>query len=105
MTPNQEMWARARNRLASAAASMGYPEEFGDLLAGELGSPKAIGRMTSWLYYEKPKTMELIVDEMLAISAEIEAWRKKAEGREAQAAYSYWLNSETRRRNMESNRE
>ena len=49
--------------------------------------------------------MELIVDEMLAIREEIEAWRKKAESREAQAAYSYWLNSEARRRNMESNRE
>ena len=40
--------------------------------------------------------LELIVDEMLAIRAEIEAWRKKAEGREAQAAYSRWLNSEVR---------
>ena len=80
-------------------------EIHGDLLAGELGSPKAIERMTSWLYCEKPKTMELIVDEMLAICAEIETWRKKAEGREAQAAYSRWLNSETRRRSIESTRD
>ena len=98
-------WSMARNGLAAAVSSLGYPEEFGDLLAGELGSPKAIERMTSWLYCEKPKTMELIVDEMLAICAEIETWRKKAEGREAQAAYSRWLNSETRRRNIESTRE
>ena len=101
MTPNQKMWALSRNDLARAVSSLGYPEEFGDLLARELGSPKAIERMTAWLYHEKPKTMELIVDEMLAIRAEIEEWRKKAEGREAQAAYSYWLNSEERRRNME----
>lgn len=32
----------------------------------------------------------------------IEAWREKAKGREAQAAYSFWLNSETRRKNIES---
>ena len=101
MTPNQREWSMARKELAAAVASLGYPEEFGNLLAKELGSPKAIGRMTSWLYYDKPRTMELIVDEMLAIRAEIEEWRKKAEGREAQAAYSYWLNSETRRRNTE----
>ena len=105
MTLNQREWSMVRNELALAVASLGYPEEFGNLLAKELGSPRAIERMTSWLYYEKPKDMELIVDEMLAIREEIEAWRKKAEGREAQAAYSWWLNSETRRRNMESNRE
>ena len=98
---DQNPWVLARNELAAAVASLGYPEEFGNLLAKELGSPGAIERMTSWLYHEKPKDMEMIVDEMLAIREEIEAWRKKAEGREAQAAYSYWLNSETRRRNID----
>ena len=97
MTPNQREWSMARGGLAAAVAFLGYPEEFADLLARELGSPKAIERMTSWLYHEKPKSMELIVDEMLAIQDEIEVWRKKAEGREAQAGYSRWLNSETRR--------
>ena len=101
MTLNQREWSMARDGLAAAVAFLGYPEEFADLLARELGGPKAIERMTSWLYHEKPKSMELIADEMLAIRAEIEAWRKKAEGREAQAAYSYWLNSETRRLNEE----
>ena len=101
MTSNQRIWAQARDRLAAAVSSLGYPGEFADLLARELGSPKAIERMTAWIGYEKPKSMELIVDEMLAIRTEIETWRKKAEGREAQAAYSYWLNSETRQLNEE----
>ena len=100
MTSNQRIWARARDGLAAAVSSLGYPEEFADLLARELGRPKAIDRMAAWISYEKPGNIELIVDEMLAIRAEIEEWRKKAEGREAQAAYSYWLNSETRYRNM-----
>lgn len=100
MTSNQRIWARARDGLAAAVSSLGYPEEFADLLARELGSPKAIDRMVAWISYEKPGNIELIVDEMLAIRAEIEEWRKKAEGREAQAAYSYWLSSETRYRNM-----
>ena len=101
MTTNQEMWARARNRLASAAASLGYPEEFADLLARQLGSPKAIERMASYLFQARPHSVEMIVDEMLAIREEIDTWREKKEAREAQAGYSAWLNSETRLQNEE----
>ena len=42
MTPNQEKWAKARDRLAGAVASLGYPEELAGLLAGQLKSPGAI---------------------------------------------------------------
>jgi hypothetical protein len=38
----------------------------------------------------------MIVDEMLAICADIDAWREKKKSLEAQAGYSAWLNSETR---------
>ena len=41
------------------------------------------------------------MDEMLAICAEIEAWREKKESQEAQAGYNAWLRSEARRRNAE----
>ena len=101
MTPNQEIWARARDRLASAVSSRGYPEEFAGLLAGQLGSPKAIDRLTSYLFHARPDSLEMIVDEMLAIREEIDAWRDKKEAREAQAGCSAWLNSETRRQNEE----
>ena len=101
MTPNQRTWAQARDRLAAAVSSLGYPEEFAGLLAGQLGSPKAIDRMTAYLYRARPRSIELIVDEMLAIRAEIDAWREKKEGLEAQAGYSRWLNSETRLQNEE----
>ncbi len=96
MPQNQWIWARAKDRLATAVASLGYPEEFAGLLAGQLKSPKAIDRMTAYLYRAKPASVEMIVDEMLAISAEIDAWRKKKESLEARAGYSSWLNSETR---------
>ena len=68
-------------------------------VAGQLKSPKAIDRMTAYLYQARPGSIETIVDEMLAITSEIEAWRKKKESLEAQAGYSAWLNSETRRNN------
>ena len=97
MTPNQRIWAQSRN-LAAAVAELGYPEEFADLLAKQLRSPKAIDRMAAYLDHAHPATMELIVDEMLAICAEIDAWREKKESQEAQAGYTSWLNSEERGR-------
>ena len=95
------MWAQARDRLAGTITSLGFPEEFADLLAKQLGSPKAIDRMTDWLYHVRPRSVEMVVDEMLAICSDIEAWKKKKESQEAQWGYTRWLNSETRWKNEE----
>ena len=96
MTPNQRIWTISRNQLAKAVSSLGYPEEFADLLARQLGSPRGIDRLTSYLYQARPGTVEIIVDEMLAIRSDIDAWREKKESQEAQAGYNSWLNSEAR---------
>ncbi|MBR6029631.1 MAG: hypothetical protein IKP40_11165 [Clostridia bacterium] len=101
MSANRSIWAEARNRLASAVVSLGYPGELADLLARQIGSPRAMDRMTSYLYTVRPATMEMIADEMLAICAETETWRHKKEGQNAQAGYNAWLNSETRWRNLD----
>ena len=101
MTPTQMAWAQARNRLAAALLALGYPEKLADLLARQLNSPRAMERMTGYLYHARPKSMEMIVDEMLAICADAEAWREKKESQEAQAGYSAWLNSEIRWKNLE----
>lgn len=105
MTPNRKMWALSRNDLARTVAALGYPEEFADLLAKQLGSPKAIDRLASYIRQAHPDSMEMIIDEMLAIRAEIDAWRKKKENREAQEGYSRWLNSAARMENMEDREE
>ena len=96
MTENQRRWALARDELADAVVYLGYPEELADLLAKQLGSPKAIDRMTDWLYHVRPHSVEMVVDEMLAICSDIEAWKKKKESQEAQWGYSRWLNSDER---------
>ena len=101
MTQNQQIWSLARNRLAAAVASLGYPDEFAGLLAGQLKSPKAIDRMTSYLVHAKPASVEMIVDEMLAICADVDAWREKKESLEARAGYSAWLNSGARMESKE----
>ncbi len=85
------IWEQARNSLVSMIVQLGFPEELGDLIARQLGSPKAIDRMTAYLEYERPSDERMIVDEMLAISAEIEAWWDKKESRESNAAYNELL--------------
>lgn len=47
--------------------------------------------MTAYLYNEKPKKAEVVVDEMLAIRSEIDAWRERKASREANAAYNALL--------------
>ena len=91
MTPNQQMWSRARDRLAAAVSELGCPKELADLLAGQLGSPKAIDRMTAYVRQAKPRSVEMMIDEMLAIRDEADAWREKKQAQEAQAGYNAWL--------------
>ena len=66
-------------------------QEFGEVMARQLGSPKAIDRMTSYVYQAKPRTEEMLVDEMLAICEEINTWRKKKASQEAQEKYNAYL--------------
>ena len=75
MLSNQRLWTRTRDELVQAVESLGFPAKLGEAIARHLGSPKAMERMISYLYYVKPKSEELIVDEMLAIRSEIDAWR------------------------------
>ena len=101
MTPNQRLWALSRDHLAAAVAALGYPAELADVLAKQLKSPRAIDRMTSYIRQAHPRTLEMIMDETLAICAEIDAWRERKEARDAQAGYNVWLNSDTRWENEE----
>ena len=101
MTQAQRIWVHAKDRLVSATVSLGHPRELAELLAKQLGSPQAMDRMTSYLNQVRPRSAEMVVDEMLAICAEIDAWREKKESQEAQAYYAAWLNSEERWRNAE----
>ena len=88
MTANQAEWARARDDLVNAITSLGYPAEFGNEIAKNLGSPKAMHRMTVYLREVQPDTPELIADEMIGILEEIEAWRQKKEAEEANVKYN-----------------
>ena len=88
MTPNQILWSHSRDNLVRAVTALGFSAELAGLLARELGSPKAIDRMTGYVLQAHPRTEEMLVDEMLAIRSEIDAWRERKEAMEAQASYS-----------------
>ena len=70
---------------------LGFPAELGEAIAKHLGSPKSMERMISYLDYVKPRSAELIVDEMLAIRSEIDAWKDKKASEEANARYNEML--------------
>ena len=88
MTDNHREWGRTKDQLVSAIKQLGFPEELGEQIANQLGSPKAMNRMMSYLYNVKPRNAELVVDEMLAICSEIDAWRDKKASEEANARYN-----------------
>lgn len=88
MTDYHREWAEARDSLRKAVTTLGYPSDLADLLSRELGSPRGIDRLTSYIYHAKPGSLATLVDEMLAIKGQIETWREKKESEEAQAAYN-----------------
>jgi len=92
MTANQLLWTRTKNELVKSVEQLGFPAELGEAIARHLGSPKAMSRMISYLDYVKPGNEELIVDEMLAIRSEVDAWKEKKASEEANARYNEILN-------------
>ena len=102
MTPNQQIWAQARDRLVAAVTALGFSAELAELMARQLKSPGAIDRMTSYVRLARPRTEEMLVDEMLSICAEIETWRERKESREAQAGINRWLNCRKRKPDEEA---
>jgi len=84
-------WTDARDELVQVLENLGFPKEIGNSIAKELGSPKAIRRMTAYLRQVRPRSMELIADEMIAICSEIAVWRDKKESLKANSAYNEML--------------
>ena len=70
---------------------LGFRADLGEAVAKNLGSPKAMKRMTAYLQYVRPGKEELVVDEMLAICSEIAAWKEKKASEEANARYNEML--------------
>lgn len=85
-------WKQAYLDLLDATMRLGYPEEFAQVMAHELGSPQAIGRMAAYLRYERPTSPEQIADELLAITAMRERWAEQKRSEQANAALTAFYN-------------
>lgn len=88
MTDSQREWQLSKRSLMEELRVLGFRRELGEAIAANLGSPKAMRRMTSYLRQVKPRSEELVVDEMLAICSEIAAWKEKKASEEANARYN-----------------
>lgn len=87
MTRDEEDKARTREELVRAVEALGYPAEFGLVLAGELRGAKSMRRMASYLRQAQPSSPEEIADEMLAILEQNQVWARKHQAEEADARY------------------
>ena len=63
--------------LVDTIVRMGYPEEFGILIADSLEGEKSMARMSSYLHQFRPTSAEEITDEMLSILEDNSRWREK----------------------------
>ncbi len=93
MISDQREWRQTRDELVREITALGFPAALGEEAAKHLGSPKAMRRMISYLHYVKPRSAELIADEMLAIRSEIDAWKEKKASERANARYNEILNN------------
>ena len=88
---NQRLWVETKYELVRLIEQLGFPAELGEAVAKHLGSPKAMDRMISYLKHVKPRTEELIVDEMLAIRSEVDAWKEKKTNEEVNARFNHFI--------------
>ena len=75
MTERQRIY----KELVETIAKMGYPEEFGIVVADHLRTEKTMTRMIGYLHQARPQSAEEIADEMLAIMSDRERWVQKKE--------------------------
>ena len=92
MTMDQVLWTRTKDELVRSVEQLGFPAQLGEAVAKHLGSPKAMERMIAYLENVKPRREDLLVDEMLSIRSEMDAWREKKASEEANARYNEILN-------------
>ena len=63
--------------LVQTLVRMGYPKEFGVVIADNLRTEKTMSRMIGYLKQANPRSADEIADEMLAIMEDRERWIRK----------------------------
>ena len=68
---------KLKQELITEIVRMGYPQEFGAMLADSLGTEMTMARMLAYLRAASPGSAEEIADEMLAILSDRDRWQEK----------------------------
>lgn len=93
MSPQPDaMREAARADLIAAIEELGYPGEFGEVIASQLGGEWSLRRMTSYLRGANPHSPEEIADEMLAIIQLRETWVEQKVSEHANASITAFYN-------------
>ena len=82
----------ARADLVAAIEELGYPAEFGEVIADQLGGEWSMRRMTSYLRGADPHSPEEIADEMLAILQMRERYVEQKVSERANASITAFYN-------------
>lgn len=90
----QEAREAARADLIDAIEQLGYPGEFGEVIASQLGGEWSLRRMTSYLRGANPRSPEEIADEMLAILQMRERYVEQKISEHANASITTFYNRE-----------
>ena len=77
MDKENHLRSELHDELVQTIHRMGYPVDFAEAIAGNLGTENTMSRMIGYLHHAKPRSAEEIADEMLAIMEDRERWRKK----------------------------
>lgn len=88
MGSERRLWSITRDRLVNVVEELGFPKVLGEAAARHLGSPRAMERLIVYLENVRPDKEELVIDEMLSIRDQIDAWRERKESREAARKYN-----------------
>lgn len=80
-----------KQELIAAVEKLGYPEEFGAVIADSLGTELTMNRMLAYLRAASPGSEEEIADEMLAILSDRDRWQEKIINEQYNRKYNEYL--------------
>ena len=83
---------KAQQELVAAVEALGYPGEFGEVIARELGGETSMRRMTSYLRGASPRSPEEIADELVAILDQRRSWVEHKISERAEASMTAFYN-------------
>lgn len=91
---NKSNLSDSQKHLLKELLDRNYDEKLCEIIVNQLNSDISANRMIGYLYYHNDLPIEEVVDEMLAIISDRDAWIKKKNMEYNQAKWNQYLNDE-----------